>query len=48
MYVVGITATCARLALFRSLKRAEAYIATLPLHEDGRYYIDGPCKEVIL
>jgi hypothetical protein len=48
MYVVGVTETCKRLAVFCNLKRAEAYVGTLPNAERGIYYIDGPCKELVL
>lgn len=48
MFVVGITETCKRLAICNSLKEAEKYVTTLPMAEDGRYYIDGPCPGPIV
>lgn len=48
MYVVGITETCERLGVFSTLSDAEEFIGRLPDHAAGIYYIDGPCREIIL
>lgn len=48
LWVVGITETCERLGIFSSYEPAVDFIGTLPDHEDGRYYIDGPCENIIL
>lgn len=47
-YVVGITDTCERLAFFSSEEEAAEFIGTLIDHEDGRYFLDGPCESVVL
>lgn len=47
-YVVGVTATCQRLAFAATAEQAAEYIGTLPGREDGRYYIDGPCEDVVV
>lgn len=41
-YFVGVTATCERLARFRTADHAAAFIGTLPDHAAGIYYLDGP------
>lgn len=41
-WTVGVTATCERLRAFDSHDDAAAYIETLPDHESGIYYLDGP------
>jgi hypothetical protein len=46
-WVVGVTEECRRLAICQSQEQAEQYVGALPEAEDGRYYIDGPCFEVI-
>lgn len=47
-FVVGITDTCERLAFFNDEHAASEFIGTLVEHEDGRYFLDGPCENVIL
>lgn len=46
-YIVGITRNCHRLAVCSSAARAAEYIATLPGHEDGRFYIDA-CRDTVV
>ena len=47
VFIVGLTEGPVRLAVCATQEQAEQYIGTLPNHEDGRYYIDGPCTEPI-
>jgi hypothetical protein len=47
-WVVGIVETCERLGIFSSSDDAAVWIGTLPGHEDGRYFLDGPCEDIIL
>jgi hypothetical protein len=46
-WVVGVTATCKRLAICATQQQAEEYCGELPGVEHGGYYIDGPCTEPI-
>jgi hypothetical protein len=46
-YIVGVTQSCQRLAVTNTLLDAEKYISTLPYCEQGIYYIDGPCTEIV-
>lgn len=46
-YIVGVTATCKRLAVVGSLAQAEAYISGLPAASQGIYYIDGPIAGIV-
>jgi hypothetical protein len=46
-YVVGVTATCKRIAFCATPDQAARYIDTLPQAEQGIYYIDGPCTEPV-
>lgn len=43
-WVVGVVASCRKLATFPTEQDAVAYVGTLPGVEDGRYYVepDGP------
>jgi hypothetical protein len=47
-YIVGVTATCKRLAVCPSEQAAARYISTLPGHEGGYYYIDACSESVTL
>jgi hypothetical protein len=47
-YIVGVTATCKRLAVCQSEQAAADYIATLPGYEGGYYYIDACTEPVTL
>lgn len=42
VWFVGVTETCTRLARFATHDAAAEYIGTLPGHETGMYYLDGP------
>lgn len=44
-WAVGVTKTCKVLSVFSSQDEAAEYISTLPDHEQGIYYIDGPCND---
>jgi hypothetical protein len=41
-YSVGVTETCERLGRFKTEDHAAVFIGTLPDHEAGIYYLDGP------
>lgn len=45
-YIVGVTATCKRLAICNSEQSASKYIGTLPGAELGIYYIDD-CTDTV-
>ena len=41
-WTVGFAEECINIASFPTHDEAATFISTLPGHEDGRYYLDGP------
>lgn len=49
LYSVGLVGKSqSRMKRFWTAEEADAFISTLPGHEDGRYYLDGPDLPVVL
>lgn len=48
LWVVGDQETGERLGVFPSHDKAASFIGGLPGHQDGHYYLDGPCSDLIL